>query len=298
MNTSLYITTVIAELSPAILLSIIGILGLVVGSFLNVLIRRLPIILEHKWLRESRMMDAEAEKKIPSDETQSPLSLALPPSHCFSCKKKLKLWHKVPILSYLLLRGHCEFCKNPIGRQYPVVELLALFTSVVIVSQTGLTLQSLAALLLSWLLIALAFIDFNEKLLPDELTLTLLWVGLIVNSFELFISAEDAIFGAIAGYAALWIIYQGMRLATGRQGLGYGDMKLLAAIGAWCGWQALPFILLMASSVGLIVSAILLIMKKMKKDEQIPFGPYLSIASWLFFTYRFIYEPILTWPPF
>ncbi len=275
------------DLPPVILLSAAGVLGLVVGSFLNVVIRRLPIILERRWLREAR---AALDDEEAAAATEPPLSLALPPSHCLACGQALKGRHKIPVLSYLLLRGRCGFCAAPISRQYPAVELLALFVAVVIVAHFGVGFQSLAALLFSWTLIALAFIDCNEQLLPDELTLGLLWGGLLANAFGLFADAGSAIIGAAAGYGTLWLICHGMRLATGRQGLGHGDMKLLAAIGAWCGWQALPFIMLAASVTGLVVSAALLVARKMSKDERMPFGPYLAAAGWLFFIYAFVYH--------
>ncbi len=267
------------DLSTATLLAGAGVLGLVVGSFLNVVIRRLPVILERRWLRESG--------ETPGG-TGAPLSLALPPSRCLACEQTLKARHKIPVLSYLLLRGRCGFCKAPISAQYPAVELLALSAAVVIVAHFGASLQSLAALAFSWTLIALALIDHNTRLLPDELTLGLLWGGLIVNAFGLFTTAAAAVLGAAAGYCALWLIYHGMRLATGREGLGYGDMKLLAAIGAWCGWQALPFVVLAASVAGLAAAAGLLLARRMKKGEPLPFGPYLAAAAWLFFIYAFI----------
>lgn len=278
------------DLPFAVLLLFTAVFGLSLGSFINVIIWRLPIILERRWLKDSYATISEAGEKASTAVTAEPLSLALPPSHCPLCKEKLKAHHKIPLLSYFLLRGRCEFCGGAIDKQYPLVESLAALVSVAIVAQAGISLQSLTALVFSWTLIALAFIDINKRLLPDELTLGLLWLGLAVNSFDLFVPADEAIPGAIAGYAALWLIYQGMRLLTGREGMGYGDMKLLAAIGAWCGWQALPFVVSAASITGLAVSSVLLAGQKMKKDDPIPFGPYLAIAAWLFFVYAFICE--------
>ncbi len=275
---------------PPMLLLGAAVLGLVVGSFLNVVIRRLPNVLRHRWLQESAETLAETGERTSTGDLPAPPSLALPPSHCFVCRLRLKALHKIPVLSYILLRGRCGFCKSPISKQYPVVELLALFSSVAVAAHFGASFQTPAALAFSWTLIALAFIDYNEQLLPDELTLGLLWMGLIANAFGLFTDAASAVFGAIAGYASLWLIYHGMRLATGRRGLGYGDMKLLAAIGAWCGWEILPFVLLAASLIGLAVSTVMVAARKMKKDEPIPFGPYLATAAWLFFVYVFILE--------
>lgn len=277
-----------AELPPAILLPFTAVLGLSLGSFINVVIRRLPIILKRRWLNDSRAVISETQEKGSEAETARPLSLALPPSHCPLCREKLKAHHKIPLLSYFLLRGRCGFCEAPIDKQYPVVELLAATVSVVIVAQAGLNLQSLAGLVFSWVLIALAFIDFNEQLLPDELTLGLLWGGLVANAFGLFVPPAEAILGAAAGYASLWLVYQGMRRVTGREGMGYGDMKLLAAVGAWCGWMSLPFVVSTASVAGLVVSGILLAKRKMKRDDPIPFGPYLALAAWFFFVYAFI----------
>lgn len=278
------------NLPPMLLLSAAAVLGLVAGSFLNVVIRRLPEILRRRWLQESAETLAETGTPTAAGDPQEPLSLALPPSHCLACRRRLKALHKIPVLSYILLRGRCGFCKAPISKQYPAVELLALFASVLVAAHFGAGFQGLAALAFSWILITLAFIDYNEQLLPDELTLGLLWTGLVANAFGLFTDAASAALGAAAGYASLWLIYHGMRLATGRQGLGYGDMKLLAAIGAWCGWEILPFVLLAASLIGLAVSAAMIVTRKMKKDEPIPFGPYLSAAAWMFFVYLFIYE--------
>ena len=276
---------------PPILVLIAAVaLGLVVGSFLNVVIRRLPKILKYRWLQESAETLAETGKEVLMDDSPIPPSLSLPPSHCPTCKQYLKPLHKIPVLSYILLRGRCGFCRSPIGKQYPVVELLALGAAVVVAAHFGASFQGLAALAFSWILIALAFIDYNEQLLPDELTLGLMWIGLTANAFGLFTDAASAVFGAGSGYALLWLIYQGMRLVTGRHGLGYGDMKLLAAIGAWFGWEILPFILLAASLLALAASAVMLVARKMKKEELIPFGPYLSAAAWLFFVYLFILE--------
>ena len=272
----------VSDISPLIPPVAGGILGLVVGSFLNVVIRRLPVILERRWLAETR-----------ADETAvapEPLSLILPPSHCFACRRRLKAWHKIPLLSYLLLGGRCGFCKTRISIQYPTVELITLIISMITVAHFGVSWQSLSALLLVWTLIVLFFIDHNEQLLPDELTLGLLWAGLIANAFSLFIDPASSILGAAAGYAVLWLIYHGMRLITGRQGLGYGDMKLLAAIGAWCGWQALPFVMLIASTTGLFVGIVLLATHKMRKNEHLPFGPYLTTAGWLLFIYVSAYQ--------
>ena len=287
------------DLPPAILLPFAGALGLIVGSFLTVVIHRLPIILERRWLNESQTPVAEADRQSSADAATEKLSIALPPSHCPTCKKKLAPWHKIPVASYLFLRGKCGFCQAPVSRQYPLVESLALLVSLAVVARTGLGPQGLSALIFSWGLIALSFIDINRRLLPDELTLGLLWTGLAANSLGLFVSPAEAILGALAGYATLWSIYHLMRLATGREGMGYGDMKLLAAIGAWCGWQALPAVLLIASVSGLFVSATLLLTKKMQRNDPVPFGPYLAIAAWLLFAYTFIYEwprPTAFWP--
>ena len=287
------------DLPPAVLLTFAGLLGLSFGSFLNVIIRRLPMILEQRWLNESRAILDAAEEKSAVIETTSPLSISLPASYCPACKKKLKAIHKVPILSYLFLHGRCGFCKAPISHQYPLVEFLALLAALAIASQTQASLQTLAALIFSWALIALSFIDVNRRLLPDELTIGLLWGGLLANAYGLFVPPVDSILGALVGYVALWLIYHVMRLATGRHGMGHGDMKLLAAIGAWCGWQSLPVILLMASVSALAISMILLATRKMKRNDPVPFGPYLAIAAWLFFTHVFIYKwplPMKPWP--
>lgn len=291
-----------ADLPPALLVTAAGVLGLVVGSFLNVVVRRLPKMLRYRWVCESVETLAEARQEVGRQSNYEggdspPPSLWTPPSHCLACGKNLKAWHKIPVLSFFLLRGRCGFCRLPISKQYPTVELLTLLVSVVVAARFGLSLETLAALVFSWILIALAFIDYNEQLLPDELTLSLLWTGLAANAFGLFTDAASAVWGAAAGYASLWLIYHAVRLATGRHGLGHGDMKLLAAIGAWCGWEILPFVLLAASLIGLAAALVLITTRRMRKDETMPFGPYLAAAGWMFFVYTFILENRWTFAP-
>jgi leader peptidase (prepilin peptidase)/N-methyltransferase len=233
----------------------------------------------HKeWQHECRLM-LELE---PESKPESALAaIAWPGSHCPSCQTPLKAWHNIPIISYLLLQGHCAFCNNKISLRYPLVELLTATLGLLIAWVMGPSMAALMGLLLLYCLIALAFIDLDHKLLPDQLTLPLLWLGLIVNALGIITPLEAALWGAIAGYLSLWLVYWGFRLATGKHGMGYGDFKLLAALGAWMGWQALPMIVLMAAVAGIIVG-ISLRLRSQKTDPQMPFGPFLAIGGFAY----------------
>ncbi|MBA6412948.1 prepilin peptidase [Parahaliea sp. F7430] len=251
-------------------------LGLVVGSFLNVVIYRLPLMMEAGWRQECASLLGSEQ---PAPERR--LSLASPNSHCPHCEAPIKPWHNIPVLSYLLLRGKCANCKAGISLRYPLVELSSALASMFLALHFGPSLAMLGAVLLTWSLISLTLIDFDHHLLPDSITLPLLWAGLLFNLSGGYVPLQDAVIGAIAGYLSLWSVYWLFKLLTGKEGMGYGDFKLLAALGAWLGWQALPMIILLSSLVGAVAGIALMLIKRRGKEVPIPFGPYLAMAGWL-----------------
>ncbi|TWI54347.1 leader peptidase (prepilin peptidase)/N-methyltransferase [Pseudomonas duriflava] len=252
------------------------ILGLLVGSFLNVVVHRLPLMLEREWIAQSREMLG-----LPAEASGAPYTLSRPGSHCPHCNHKIRPWENIPLLSYLLLRGRCSHCKTTISLRYPLVELTCGLLSFVVVWHFGFTWQAGSALLLTWSLLAMSLIDADHQLLPDILVLPMLWLGLIANQFELFTNLPDAVWGAAAGYLSLWSVYQVFRLVTGKEGMGFGDFKLLAMLGAWGGWQILPLTILLSSLVGAVLGIILLKRRNAESGTPIPFGPYLAIAGWI-----------------
>jgi len=260
-----------------IFLIVIAALGLIIGSFLNVVIHRLPHMLQEEWNQECREYLGLKPNPIDIDK----LNLHLPFSHCPRCKKTLKPWHNIPIISYLVLKGHCAYCNAAISARYPIVELLCCLASVYVAWRFGFTFQTLGALLFTWILIALTFIDIDHHLLPDQLTLSLLWVGLFLSMFSLFVNSHDAIIGAILGYLIFALTQWLFKLATGKIGMGQGDYKFLAGLGAYLGWQQLPIIILFASVSGLIFGLTHMTMKKQFKSTPLPFGPYLAVAGWI-----------------
>lgn len=261
---------------PGYLYTVIGLLGLVVGSFLNVVILRIPVMLERAWYADSRaLLEMEEE---PEDE---PLSLAFPGSHCPNCKAQIKPWQNIPVLSYLILRGRCGNCDNPIGWRYPAIECLTAVISVVVAIYTGWGIALAALLILSWSLITLAMIDVDTQLLPDNITLPLLWLGLLFNLFFGSVELADAVIGACVGYLLLWSVYWLFKLVTGKEGMGFGDFKLLAALGAWLGWQAIPLIVLMSSAVGAVLGIAIIATMGKDRSTPLPFGPYLAVAGWI-----------------
>ena len=251
--------------------------GLVVGSFLNVVILRLPKQLYSQWKKQS-----EEYLNLPQGANDGPTETLLwPPSRCSECEQTIKPWHNIPVLSYILLKGRCATCATPISLQYPLVEL---FTGIVVATTAyyyGAQLNAIYALFFSVMLIALAGIDVKEKLLPDQITLPLLWVGLIANLNGFFVPLTEAVIGAIAGYLVLWSVYWVFKLITGKEGMGYGDFKLLAALGAWLGWQMLPLIILVSSAVGAIIGILVIVVGGKDRNLQIPFGPFLAAAGWI-----------------
>jgi len=251
-------------------------LGLTVGSFLNVVIYRLPLMMEAHWRRDCcELLEIEQEKQ------GTVLGLATPNSHCPSCKAPIKPWHNIPVLSYLLLGGRCANCGVAISPRYPVIEAVTGVMTLTLAWYFPLSPALLGAVLLTWALIALTMIDVDHQLLPDSITLPLLWLGLLFNTAGTFTPLQDAVFGAAAGYLLLWSIYWLFKLLTGKEGMGYGDFKLLAALGAWLGWQMLPLIVLLSSLVGALCGVALMFIKRRGKDIPIPFGPYLAAAGWI-----------------
>ncbi len=251
--------------------------GLCVGSFLNVVIYRIPVMLERQWRAEAQQI-LSPEQPLPE---QAPFNLAVPGSRCGSCGASIKWWQNVPVVSWLILRGRCASCGAGISLRYPLVEALTGIMTLAVLALFGFTWVGLAALLFTWILIALTFIDYDTQLLPDQLTLPLVWLGLIANVFGAFTDLTSAVFGAVVGYLSLWSIYWGFKLLTGKEGMGYGDFKLLAAIGAWLGWQVLPGAVLVAAGVGLLYALGSSVAGKREASQPIPFGPFLAIAGWV-----------------
>jgi len=263
------------ELSPVFFISSIFIISLAVGSFLNVVIYRLPVMMKNEWR-------CECEEFLELEPSKAPekLTLSLPRSTCGHCGHKITALENIPVLSYLFLKGQCSSCHTHISIQYPIVELFTAVASVIVALQFGVTIQTLSALFFTWVLIAASGIDIHHKLLPDQLMLPLLWLGLLLNLFDVFTDIESSIIGAMAGYVSLWLVFWGFKLATKKDGMGYGDFKLLALLGAWMGWKYLFIIILTSSFVGAIVGITYLLLKGKDRNTQIPFGPYLAAAGW------------------
>jgi leader peptidase (prepilin peptidase)/N-methyltransferase len=250
-----------------------ALVGLVVGSFLNVVILRLPRMLEARWKRDC------AELSGATVEAGPVFNLAYPGSHCPGCGHPIPPWANIPVLSWLLLRGRCHFCHQPISVRYPVIELAAGLGAFLCAWGFDHPLKAIGAMVLVWILIALAFIDFDHKILPDGITIPGLWLGLILNSFDTFVPLRSALWGAIAGYLFLWAVYQAFRLLTGKEGLGYGDFKLLALLGAWLGATSLVLIILVASAIGAVTGIGLILAGRHQRADPLPFGPFLAGAG-------------------
>ena len=270
--------------NPTALYIAVGLFSLCIGSFLNVVIYRTPKMMEQEWRQDCQMFLHPDQAII----DESKLTLSKPASTCPKCRTEIRWYQNIPIISWLVLRGKCGSCQNPISIRYPLIELLTALASLVIVSVFGPTLQMLLGLLLTWILIALTFIDFDTQLLPDRYTLTLAALGLGINSYAIYISPTSAIWGYIIGFLCLWIVYYLFKIVTGKEGMGYGDFKLLAALGAWMGPLMLPLIVLLSSLVGAIIGIVLL--KIRKENQPFAFGPYIAIAGWIAFIWG---EPIM-----
>ncbi len=262
---------------PLLLTFLVGIIGLLVGSFLNVVIYRLPIMMETEWRRECQeFLEIEIEKTEGEE-----LNLMLPLSRCPHCKASIKAWQNIPVFSYLFLKGKCWECKKPISMRYPLIEAFTAICSMIVSFHFGYGVELLFALLLTWCLIALSFIDIDKQLLPDSITLPLLWLGLFLSLFDIYTDTQASLIGAMAGYLSLWSVYQLFKLVTGKEGMGYGDFKLLALFGAWLGWQYLAIIVLLSSLVGAVIGLSMVVFGDRNHNIPIPFGPYLATAGWL-----------------
>jgi len=253
--------------------------GLLIGSFLNVVILRLPARLEHDW--RSQCKELLEIDNLDNEPAEAPPSIMWSRSHCPKCGYMIRSWENIPLLSYLLLHGRCSSCKAAISKRYPVIEAGTAVLFLMVAMHFGPSLQSLAALGLTAVLIALAVIDYDHQLLPDDLTFLLIWSGLFASLFNVFTDPVSSIIGALAGYLSLWLVYHVFRLLTGKEGMGYGDFKLLAALGAWLGWQMLPLIILLSSLVGAVIGLIMIGLKIHKSSQPMPFGPFIALAGWI-----------------
>jgi len=264
-----------------------ALLGLVVGSFLNVVVHRLPRMLQAQWKAQC----AELEGRPPPPAPR--YNLVLPGSQCTSCGQPLRARHNVPVVSYLVLRGRCAFCGSPIGMRYPLIEVLTALLFTWAAAHFGWSAAGVGALVLTGYLVTLAAIDADTTLLPDDLTLPLLWIGLLMNLRSTYAPLSEAVIGAAAGYLCLWTVYWAFKLATGKEGMGYGDFKLLAALGAWLGWKMLLPIVLMSSLVGAVVGIALIALARRGREIPIPFGPYLAASGFLILLYGDRLAPLI-----
>ncbi len=262
--------------------------GLCVGSFLNVVVHRLPIMMQ-------RGFEAEAREVLELEAVEPPprYNLMVPRSTCPACGHQIRAWENVPVISWLALRGNCSACATSISARYPLVELATMMLTLLVVSQFGYTWGALWVCIFTWVLISATLIDADTMLLPDQLTYPLLWLGLLVNVSGTFVPLEHAVIGAAAGYLSLWSIYWLFKLLTGKEGMGYGDFKLLAALGAWLGWSALPTVVLLAAGSGLLYALASLALKRMQRDQPMPFGPYLAAGGWAAFVFGEHIAPLL-----
>lgn len=263
--------------SPPFYLTTIFILGLLVGSFLNVVILRLPVMEEAEW-KEQCCELLEIENK---EKQTTPFNLIQPRSHCPHCNHQITALENIPVVSYLFLKGKCKACKNKISLRYPLIEFISALTATIVAFYFGVSIQALFAIFLTWVLIVQAMIDFDTKYLLDVITLPCLWLGILLNSFNVFTDLYSSVFGAILGYGTLRLVYEIYKFITKKEGMGFGDFKLLALLGAWFGWQMLPLIIIMSSLVGAIIGISMIVFKSHDKTEPIPFGPYLAIAGWI-----------------
>jgi leader peptidase (prepilin peptidase)/N-methyltransferase len=263
------------QTSPVWLITLVSLLGLLIGSFLNVVIYRLPLMMEQEWKTQCDELNNQ------TPELAATFTLSVPRSRCPNCKHAITAIENIPVISYLVLGGQCRQCKIAISRRYPLIEVLTSLLSGIVAWHFGFDWACLGALLLTWSLIVLTFIDIDHQLLPDSITLPLLWLGIVFNLFSTYTDLTSSVIGAIAGYLMLWFVFHGFKLITGKEGMGYGDFKLLAALGAWFGWLILPSIILLSSLVGAIVGISLILFRQHQANIPIPFGPYLAAAGWI-----------------
>ncbi len=266
--------------SPALFIAIAGLFGLLVGSFLNVVILRLPVMMEREWQAQCAELSAEAQAPGRAGPSER-YNLVTPRSRCPSCGHCISALENIPLLSWLWLRGRCSACGTPISARYPLVEATTALVTMIVAWQLGATPEGLAVIVLSWALIALSVIDYDHQLLPDSITLPFLWLGLLLNLAGVFTDIGSAVIGAAAGYLSLWSIYWLFKLLTGKEGMGHGDFKLLALFGAWLGWQYLLPVVLISSLVGAAIGITLIVLRGRDRNLPIPFGPYLAIAGWI-----------------
>lgn len=275
--------------STPLFLCFVFFISLVIGSFLNVVILRFPPVLFQEWQRQcyefldSKM--AEVDKPVIAHKKDDISSALLNRSHCLHCKKPIRFYDNVPLISFFVLRGKCRQCHKPISWQYPIIEALAAMMATIVAYNFGVTWQTLAGCLFSYVLLVQATIDLQHTIIPDEITLPMVWIGLLLSIPLIFVDSKTAILGAVSGYLILWIIYWGFFIMTRKEGMGYGDFKLLAMLGAWLGWQMLPFIILCSSVLGSIVGLTMLVRHGKKSRKRIPFGPYLGFAGWIALIY-------------
>ena len=288
--------TVLYSGDAALFAGSVFLLGLVVGSFLNVVIYRLPIILERDWRTQAAELlssaDAAAGHALEPQAVPAKFTLSTPRSACPSCKTPIKAWHNIPLFSWLLLRGRCASCKAKISVRYPSVELATGLLSAWVAWHFGFGFPAACGLLVTWALIALTGIDIDHQLLPDGITLPLMWAGLLaavfigpIASSPMPASARDAIIGAMSGYVSLWLIFHAFRLITGKEGMGYGDFKLFAALGAWLGWKLLPLVILLSAATGAVLGILMIVLRSRDRSAPMPFGPYLAAAGWIAMMY-------------
>ena len=262
-----------------LLYGFIFIVGLCIGSFINMAAYRIPKMLYFSWFIDSYEFLNLQPKFHKSPSLQ--LNLCFPSSHCPNCKKKIAFFDNIPVVSYCLLKAKCRNCQKKIAVSYPLIELLSAVSSLVVAYKFGIEYKLIFTLLLTWILILQSTIDTKEYIIPDEITLPILWLGLIINNFNMFTNLSSAVIGAVAGYLSFWIIYWIFKLITGKDGMGYGDFKLLAMLGAWFGYQKLLLIILISSAIGSLVGGTLILLKRHDRNAPIPFGPYLAIAGWV-----------------
>ncbi|MDT3308729.1 prepilin peptidase [Shewanella vaxholmensis] len=289
--------------SPWLFITLSFIFSATIGSFLNVVIHRFPVMMKREWQQECNQYLQEYHedivKKIGIDQLNKPIddfpekyNLVVPGSACPKCKTSIKPWHNLPLLGWLMLKGKCAACHAPISARYPIIEFVTGLLIATLAWHFGPSWQFVFASILTFVLVALTGIDLDEMLLPDQMTLPLLWLGLIINLNHTFASPTDAIIGAAAGYLSLWSIFWLFKILTGKEGMGYGDFKLLAVFGAWLGWQMLPLVILLSSLVGAVVGITMIVSKRLKQGNPIPFGPYIAAAGWIALIWG---QPIVDW---
>ena len=277
------------QTNAVVFYGVVAFISLMVGSFLNVVIHRVPLMMERGW-RDGvveYLADQQSDKdkalalEFRTELPPEPFNIAVPRSRCPQCGDEITAWQNIPVISYLLLRGKCSSCKTGISLRYPIIEFVTMALSLVVAWKLGPTPAAILGIVVTWFLIAMSMIDFDHQLLPDSMTLPLMWIGLLAALVPIFADIRSAVLGAALGYMVLWSIYQLFKLITGKEGMGFGDFKLLAALGALLGWQALPVIILLSSLVGAIVGLTIIAITRRDKNIPIPFGPYLAAAGWL-----------------